>query len=159
MSEEKADRERAVVDHRRGRKLTEAEKRKAEKGKCIVKFCRNRREPNCAGGHYYHCSKHRGRRKRKQSPWNIKFHATKQSAKRRGIEWKLTYPEFKEWAEKNLDRGLTIDRIDPTGAYELSNLRPLVAEYNSKYGADYAAAKRRGEEYKPVIHEETEDPF
>ena len=139
-------------------RLTYPERKKADRGKCIIKFCRGCREPNGSGGRYFHCRKHRWYRQKSQNPHSIRYHQTKQSAKRRGIQFNLSWVEFRTWAEKHLVTGLTIDRIDPEEPYQLSNLRALSASLNSKWGAEYAYAKKHGESWPPPDHP-SNDPF
>jgi hypothetical protein len=66
------------------------------------------------------------------------FHARKSRAKSRGIDWNLTYEEFKAFCEKTgymEKKGTqpgcaTIDRIDPSKGYQMDNIQILTLREN-----------------------------
>lgn len=61
------------------------------------------------------------------------YRQVKESARKRGIPFKLTFEEFKEFdrqtgyveSKGKSSEDLTIDRIDSAGAYEMGNIRAL----------------------------------
>lgn len=71
------------------------------------------------------------------------FALLKSNAKRRGIEFKLTFEQFKEFAIETqvlVGRGRKktsyhIDRIDALKGYEVGNLQVLTSSENSRKGA------------------------
>lgn len=149
--------------------LTEAETRKAKRGKCITKHCRKGREEN-VGSFYLLCSGCREREKKITHPWIQRYRALKLSAKRRNIQVYLTYSEFKQFCLRTemIPLGLSVDRIDPTKGYSLDNMRVLTFSENSSLGGVYGNERKKQKrleyamrkfESPPIAAPSDEDPF
>ena len=68
----------------------------------------------------------------------VKFNSQRHGAKRRGIEWKLTFDEWVEWWGCDYhNRGtgrfqLQMQRFHDAGAYELGNIKKGIPRDNAK---------------------------
>jgi hypothetical protein len=77
-----------------------------------------------------------------------KFHNQKSNAKRRGIEWHLTFPEWVEWWGKDIDkRGsghdkLQMQRFGDLGPYALGNIKKGFPMENSATWSKRAATNK-----------------
>ena len=102
--------------------------------KCAVRGCKHK----AAKGRKI-CYKHKQKKYRKKYPINDAYYHLKSNAKRRGKVFDLTFEQFKEFAtqtayiDKRGRRGtcLSIDRIDNTLGYTITNIRPLTVSANS----------------------------
>ncbi len=127
------------------RKLTDAEKRKNEKGLCITRYCS--REHAKQRRYCYRC-KHR--RHAKSKPISYAFQNLKSNAKRRGKEFSLTLKEFTEFVENSgyMDRkgktkmAFSVDRIDEGKGYSADNIQVLTISENRKKAHREAMARK-----------------
>jgi hypothetical protein len=104
--------------------------------KCATRFCRNK-----TYGRKY-CSTCRSKKSRTEHPELYCFVNLRNNAKRRGIEFKITFDQFKQFAYetkylagKGRQRdSLTIDRIDNSIGYVPGNLQAMTKSDNSRKG-------------------------
>lgn len=111
----------------------------------ICKCCRQRqaarRSPNCSA-----CNM---KAWRTSHPLEARFAWVKESARRRGVAFKLTLPEFGAFCDETgyLDsvgvNCASIDRIDLEHGYEVGNIRILPYRENCRLGALHQHKKRR----------------
>ena len=105
---------------------------------CPTPYCRN----TPAKGRK-HCQKCRVAAWRTKNPMLAAYHATKSSAKSRGIYFGITLADFAEFATRHKllsKRGRQkdawhIDRIDNSKGYVAGNLQPLTSSENSRKGS------------------------
>lgn len=70
------------------------------------------------------------------------FLSQRRNAKRRGIEWNLTYQQWRKiWDDSGLlhargRRGFVMHRLDSAGAYEIGNVEIVSAADNFRYAMD-----------------------
>jgi hypothetical protein len=103
--------------------------------RCLVEHCGNKR-----GQKSRICSRCLMLRWRANNPEYASFIHLKESAARRSIAFKLTFDEFRAWGHthgyftgKGREKdGLTVDRIDQAGAYEIGNIQVLTNEENAR---------------------------
>ncbi len=76
-----------------------------------------------------------------------RFSQQRAGAKRRGIEWRLTFDQWLEWWGDDLDRRgraswqLQMQRFHDRGAYELGNIRKGTPADNSRTAASVRLAR------------------
>jgi len=107
---------------------------KKSEEKCTEKYCRNRRAKNRTL-----CSKHRSRWFKKMHPMRYHFNLLRCGARRRGIEFTLTFERYEQLAKESdlqNNRGhaassLSVDRIDPNKGYTDDNIRICTISENS----------------------------
>jgi len=88
------------------------------------------------------CGTCKTKRYRQRNPIRYAYHTHKDNAKRRGIEFSLTFEQFKAFAvEYNLivnkgktKQSLTIDRIDCNRGYMIDNIQAMSLSDNSTKG-------------------------
>lgn len=103
--------------------------------KCKTRYCKRQAQ-------YNYCNTCKARRWRQKNPERYSYNNLKHNSVRRGIEFSLTFEEFKKFChETDYLRGagrtctsLSIDRIDPNRGYILENLQVLTVSENSKKG-------------------------
>jgi hypothetical protein len=108
------------------------------KKKCATKWCRNRSKNN-------KCSKCYNRAWNKNNPMKKAYQNLKGHAKERGIEFNLTFSEFKglpfidEYMENKGRKtsNVQMDRKDSTKGYEKDNLQLLTTSQNASKGANF----------------------
>lgn len=130
--------------------LNELELRKKRKGICIIKYCGNK-----ASKRSLICSKHLQRRYRKKYPIKYAYDTLKTNAKRRKIEFIISFEYFKEFCIKTellVGRGRTktsysLDRIDETKGYVEGNLQKLKVGENIKKSLVYDKENKTGRYY------------
>lgn len=113
--------------------LSDAESKKHKKGLCIVKYC-----GNCRMTGYRYCGKHKTRKFREQNPITAAFLNLRSNAKRRGKEFMLTLPQFKEFCDQynyielkgKSSLSLQVDRIDEYGPYSIENIQGITLREN-----------------------------
>ena len=114
--------------------------RKIKAGKCMSFGCRRNR-----AGNKFRCNTCRSRIHRIRHELEYVFGTLRASAAKRGIDFRLTKKEFKEFckvtgylARRGQGEGyMTVDRIDSTRGYEADNIRILEWLENSSQGADF----------------------
>jgi hypothetical protein len=124
---------------------------------CLVKFCRKHRAPKRRICYAHHVESWRAK-----NPDKWAYLSIKTRAKRRRIEFKLTFEEFLSVAESTGyidDKGifaddLHLDRIDPLKGYEIGNIRVISCRENSLKGATFD--KQAYRELKRKQHEQTQ---
>lgn len=97
-------------------------------GKCYHRGCRNAKRRNAADCNTCHC-----RKVRLNNPARYVFGEVRNSARKRGIGFLLSFPEFMEFCNRTgyLDRvgkdsdSLTIDRVFSNLPYSATNIRAL----------------------------------
>ncbi len=105
--------------------------------KCITKHCRKRR---ISTGFY--CASCVKRKYAERHPVKYAYAVLKNNAKRRGVYFDLTLEQFSQFCVKydylsgrgKKSESLSIDRIDNTQGYTLSNIRVLTLSENSAKG-------------------------
>lgn len=105
--------------------------------KCITKYCKGIVTKTTKG---WICPKCRSRINKQNHPLRYRFNLLRCGAKRRGIEFKLTFNRYEELAKESglhNNRGktsdsLSIDRIDPKRGYEDDNVRVVTIAWNSR---------------------------
>ena len=107
------------------------------KGLCAAHGCLTRvREKDLL------CSKHVHRRRKIKDPCKYTYHVLKSNARRRGKEFKLTLREFRMFCQETKyleNKGrrpgdYTIDRIDASKGYEITNIQVITLYENSSKG-------------------------
>ena len=75
-----------------------------------------------------------------KDPLRRKWHTQKHGAKYRGIEFKLTFEQWKDWWGEDMERrgngkdDLVMARYNDEGAYELGNIKKIThAENKAEY--------------------------
>lgn len=119
---------------------------------CFVKGCRHPRD-----GENRSCARCRKTRYRINNPLKYQFNNLRDSARKKKIQFSLTFEEFAAFAvesgyHENCGRflgSLHVDRIDPLDGYRISNIRALESGENSRKGAgddkrEIWLARRRG---------------
>lgn len=109
-----------------------------QKGKCQTRHCKNKPQ-----GRF--CGTCRARKWRIEHPEKYAYNNLKNRAKQRGIEFTLTFDQFKKFcvktkyiAGKGRHRdGLTIDRRDERKGYTIDNIRTLTLSENIKKYLSY----------------------
>ncbi len=94
------------------------------------------------------CSMHSKRQYKSRHPLRYKFSYLKNNARRRGIDWELSFQDFARLASQNgYDRqcgkmgdSLSIDRIDNRRGYAHDNVQFITLSENSRKGC----AEREG---------------
>lgn len=137
-----------------------------DKKLCQVKFCQKRayvyvNKKSKKKTHSKLCCCHRRQHYKINNPIAYHYDYVKQNAKRRGIEWKLTRLEFKQFCEdtgylKYRKTQLTantksFDRINPTLPYQIGNIQVVSLSYNSR---KQAVDKMLAEKYGEGVYEE-----
>lgn len=100
---------------------------------CAYRCSRNKMPKNIF------CSRHYWRRMKAVDVVRYTYHITKNNARVRGKEWKLTLEEFRKFCSESgyiegkgkHKNSLTIDRKDNTKGYIYSNIRVITLEQNS----------------------------
>lgn len=108
---------------------------KVNQGKCGTPYCRNEKAPGRKI-----CHKCRARRQAISNPVGYAYNNLKQNAKRRGKYFDLTLEEFTEFCRSTdyIDKkgksrkSYSIDRIDNSKGYTISNIQILTLSENSK---------------------------
>lgn len=121
--------------------------------------CRKRKQ------HGRYCHKHSKRHYRAKHFARYTFNALKQNAKRRKKEFTLTFEQFTEFCNQTgylVQKGqapgnYTIDRIDHTQGYTITNIRVLTHAENSRKGY-WEKQGYQNEDHYRYEHIE-EDPF
>lgn len=131
--------------------------RKARLGRCITPRCT--RPPRTDERI---CARCRDRIWRSRHPEHHLWNNLKKSAKRRGIAFTITLPEFQAFAAaeqlvERVGRGpecATVDRIDATRGYEPGNLRILSNQENARLGGFLSGTGHRapGQAMLPLSH-------
>ncbi len=141
-------------------------KRGRSKHRCPVAWCKNVPRVRLRRGRItidLYCSKCASRRKRANNPVNYAFHAIKDSAKKRGISFSISYRDFKEWCERTgyaKDKGFVrlthhCDRIRHNEGYHIDNIQLLTERENiQKRNTDLAQ-----DELDSVEQEDESNPF
>ena len=109
-----------------------------KKRQCKTKGCSNEVPPQ---NHY--CWKCQKKKWYEKYPLKYVFGFLKQNAKRRGIEFRLSLEEFKDFCEETnylelrgqTKESLSIDRKDPREGYHRKNIQVLTLSENSSKGA------------------------
>lgn len=104
---------------------------------CKTKYCRNKRAKQRRVCHKCRSRKYRSKPKNEMV---FTYHCLKQSAKNRGIEFKLTKEEFKSFCEKTnyielkgrSKNSMSVDRINPKKGYEIDNIQMITVSENVK---------------------------
>lgn len=104
---------------------------------CSTKFCKN------DSGNKSYCSTCRSKQSREKNFTAYSYNTLKANAKRRGKDFQLTLEEFKKFCvETNYLVGkgrsktsLSIDRVENSIGYVLSNLKILTVSDNARKGA------------------------
>lgn len=103
---------------------------------CATEFCRNKAD---RGRYCYKCI---SRKRRAKNPMRAAYENLRQNAKRREKEFDLTFEQFSNFAIKydylkgkgRRGESYSIDRIDNSKGYTLSNIRVITLSENSKKG-------------------------
>jgi hypothetical protein len=124
-----------------------------KKQKCAGDSCRNPRPGKKPSGISYgrYCHRCRMRRWREKQPMRAAFRNLRDHAIARGIEFALTFEEFRVFAEHSdyLNRTgnesgcLTVDRKDNLRGYVVDNIQPMTRSENSVKRAKYDAIRMR----------------
>jgi hypothetical protein len=109
-----------------------------QKGKCMTRHCKNKPTGKL-------CGTCRARKWRLEHPEKYSYNNLKNRATQRGIEFTLTFEEFKKFCVKTKyiagkgrhAEGLTIDRRDETKGYTMGNIRTLTLSKNIKKYLSY----------------------
>jgi hypothetical protein len=109
-----------------------------QKGKCQTRHCKNVPSGTM-------CGTCRARKWRIEHPEKYAYNNLKNRAKQRGIEFTLTFEEFKKFCIKTKyiagkgrhAEGLTVDRRDNTKGYTADNIRTLTLSKNIKIYLSY----------------------
>jgi len=104
---------------------------------CCVRFCRSRR----AGRHRL-CNGHRMAKWRAENPINSQFNTLRDSARKRRIEFSLTFEQFKSLCEAtnyHEQAGceahcLQVDRINAAKGYSIDNVEVITCSENTAKG-------------------------
>lgn len=134
---------------------------------CRVKFCRKKSIGATTGNpqHGRLCYKHKDQLYRERNPEKHLFNNLRKSAKRRGIEFVLTFAEFLAFSKDKgyLDKhgkgkdDLAIDRLDVNKGYELGNIQVITASENTAKRNWYDKMVREGK-IKPEDNPYDNDP-
>ncbi len=127
--------------------------------RCMVNACSNTKPKR---GHI--CSRCLMLRWRANNPEYASFQHLKESATRRGIKFKLTFDDFRAWGHSTgyfsgkgrQKDGLTVDRIDQGGAYEIGNIQVLTNKENArKERLALAPRRERGPQHPKSMNQNT----
>jgi len=126
------------------------EKGKKDPSLCCVKFCRNRR----AGRHRL-CNGHRMAKWRAENPIRSQFDTLRDSARRRRIEFTVTFEQFKKLCHDTNyheecgceSHCLQIDRIDAARGYSIDNIQVITTSENTAKGN----RERHAREYQRAL--------
>lgn len=110
---------------------------KKKRGLCIAYKC-----PRSPHGTDRFCPRHRKRWEKEFRPVVYAFNTLKQNARRRGKVFDLTIDQFSTFCEETnyislkgkTAKSASIDRIDPSKGYSLSNIQILTLSENSSKG-------------------------
>lgn len=127
--------------------LTAAQKLKQANGFCVSSGCGRKK-----ASHDKLCDMHRMRMYKLRNPLAYTFNALRCNAKRRGIDFDLTFEEFRQFAKDNGymelkgtgANDLSIDRPKNHVGYEIGNMQVLTLSENSK---KYHYVDKKIEEY------------
>lgn len=138
---------------------------------CCVKFCRSRR-----GGPHRLCHAHRMAKWRAENPIKSQFNILRDSARKRRIEFSLTFEQFKSmcmstnYHEQSGCEAhcLQVDRVDAVRGYSIDNIQIITTSENTAKGnrerkhREYQRAllKRKGltdEQIDEIISAEEDD--
>ena len=106
----------------------------------MLKICKTLNCNNRARISANYCYKCKSKKYRKNNTLKYIYNILKESARRRGIEFKLTVDDIKTFTSNNPDylnrkgqksKDLTIDRINELKGYELNNLQVLTRKENT----------------------------
>lgn len=105
-----------------------------EKGLCIEPRCKNRK-----GKEHARCYKHMMRRWRKANPMMDAYMRLRESARKRRIEFTISFEEFTDFAlqceylelKGNAATSLTVDRIKNRIGYVAGNIQPMTRAQNT----------------------------
>jgi hypothetical protein len=109
--------------------------KKRKQGLCVALHCRK-----SAGKNTKWCYKHNRQHQKINNPSRYFFDHLRQNAKRRGIDFKWSIEEFREFCKETgyLEKkgrektAYSIDRIDPTKPYQKDNVQVLTVGMNSR---------------------------
>jgi hypothetical protein len=124
---------------------TSEERKKMNKGKCRIKFCRHKRSTKSSM-----CCTHKSQKYRKENPERYAYRTAMDNAKRRCKEFTITFQYFVDLLESEKQKGndylkykgingfsLSLDRIENDKGYVNGNIQILTVSDNSRK-AQYA---------------------